>query len=755
MKNQPFLLAAAALAAGILVAPSLWPWRPAVCLAAVLGGLTLAAWYWWRRALSLPLAGLVLTLGGALLLGPPLPSSTAARVTAVRGWLDGEIQFRGQVQYAGARLTAWRLGNGPWSAPGRGIRVWLSGTQDAQYGRRIEARGRFYAAPWTGVAGYFYPKTIRYLPGRVGNPLRRWALALRTRMEGPYRRYLGSREYALLTGLVFGDLPRLPDEVLAWFRDTGGLHLLSVSGLHIGFVVALVLGVASLLGWRGWRAWALVVPALLVYVALCGPKPPVLRAAVMALGAGVGVIGRRRISPGNLLGLAALFILLFQPWALETISFQLSFAATAGLIFLYPRWAAWCPPRLAFVGKPLLISLAATMAVLPIQTAAFGRVSLIAPLANLVLVPLAGLAVQIGLVAGALGALWSPLAGPLLVCLGFLIDLLLLAAKFLAQLPGAAYNLGGWPAPLLLGYYLFLGMVGFGVERNLLNRRLRLSLGWLTIITAAALAVLVWWQVLAAPKGLSVTFLDVGQGDCIFIRSPDGRTALIDGGEDEAGPRVLAYLRKQGVNRLDLLILTHPHSDHAGGLTAVAREMAIGRVLDPGWTHTSEVYRRFLLVLQERKVPWHRARRGLAFTLGRDVTGTVLSPWPGEAEPEEMNRGSLVIRLKYGQQVLLLPGDLDQEGEGKLLATGDDLRATVLKVAHHGSGTSTGAAWLAAVRPRAAVIPVGRNNQFHHPHPDTLARLRAAKVKVYRTDLQGTIRWVTDGKRYRFEVGKS
>jgi competence protein ComEC len=209
------------------------------------------------------------------------------------------------------------------------------------------------------------------------------------------------------------------------------------------------------------------------------------------------------------------------------------------------------------------------------------------------------------------------------------------------------------------------------------------------------------------------------------------------------------------VNRLDLLILSHPHSDHSGGLTAVARELAIGQVLDPGWPHSSEVYRRFLLVLKQRKIPWLRARRGLTFTFGREVTGIVLSPWPEEAEPEEMNHGSLVIRLNYGKQALLLSGDLDREGEEELLAAGDDLRATVLKVAHHGSGTSTGAAWLAAVRPRAAVIPVGRNNQFHHPHPDTLARLRAAKIKVYRTDLQGTIRWVTDGKTYRFEAGKS
>ncbi|MGE5551999.1 MAG: DNA internalization-related competence protein ComEC/Rec2 [Bacteroidota bacterium] len=755
MKRRPLFWAAVALAAGIGLAPYLWPWRPALCAFAVAGSCGLLAWYWWRRDLAMPLAVLLVLAGGALSVAPPLPVETAKRVTCIRGWLDGEIQLRANGVYRGVRVAAWRLGNGSWSKTPREVRLWAGVVPGApEYGRWVEARGRLAPAPAAGMDGNFFIKTIDMLPRRTGYPLRRAGLALRGAMDRALAGVLDQEEHALAAGLLFGDLPQLSPETLGWFRDTGTLHVLSVSGLHIGFVVALALGAARLLGWRTWRSWLLAVPAVIAYIFICGPKPPVLRAAVMALAGGVAAVRARRADPANVLGLAAVVVLLWQPCSLGTIGFQLSFAACAGLIFLYPRWADWVPGHLGFIGKPILITLAATLAVLPIQIAHFGRVSLIGPLTNLLLVPLTGLALQIGLVAGLLGVMFPFLAGPLLAVLGLLLDLILASARLCAQIPGAACNLGAWPWPAVAGYYLLLGMVGLGMERNLLNNKPRLPLGWCAVLLAAVLAGLVWWQVLAAPQGLSVTFLDVGQGDSIFIRAPDGRTALIDGGEDEAGARVLSYLRRQGINRLDLLIVSHPHSDHVGGLAAVAGELSIGRVLDPGWPHPSETYRRFLLVLKERRIPWQRARRGLAFTLGRDVSGAVLYPYAEAAMPDELNDGSLVIRLRYGRQTLLLPGDLGGRGEEALIAAGDDLRATVLKVAHHGSATSTGPAWLAAARPREAVISVGRGNQFHHPSLEILSRLRMAGVKVYRTDERGNVRWVTDGRRYRFETAR-
>ncbi|MGQ9780308.1 MAG: DNA internalization-related competence protein ComEC/Rec2 [Bacillota bacterium] len=749
------LLAGLAFAAGILLAPFCWPWRTLLAAATVLGGTILVAWYLWRRQVPIAAVFLLLVVVGALRVEPPLPARTAARVTAVRGWCDGEELRQGGRSYRGARITAWRMGNGPWIAPARPVRLWVGGlSEDPGYGRCFEARGRLGNLRSATADGYFFTKTARLLPGQGGNRLRRAALFLRARMEEVFRLFLGREEAGLLEGLVLGDLPGLSPEARGWFRDAGVLHLLSVSGLHVGFVMGLALGLAGLFGRRGFPGWLFAALAVLGYTLLCGARPPVLRAAVMALAAGAGAVWRRRMEPANLLGLAGLMVLLLDPRALATTSFRLSFTATAGIVFLYPRWAEWCPARLAWLGRPFLLSLAAALAVLPIQAAAFGRVSLIGPVANLVLVPLAGLAVQLGTAAGLAGLVWPWLAGLPLLLLGVLLRLLFVLARFFAGLPGAAANLGAWPWPAVVFYYFFLGAVGLGMERNLLNRRTRWRAGSLLILFAAVLTVFVWWQALAVPADLTVTFLDVGQGDAVLIRAPGGRTALVDGGEDEAGEKVLSYLRRMGTNRLDLVVLSHPHSDHVGGLAAVVEEIPVGMVLDPGWSHPSATYRRFLLAVKAKGIPWRRARRGLRFTLGREVTGEVLYPLPDAPEPEDLNDGSLVIVLRYREQALMLPGDLGVEGEAALLAQGGLPRVTVLKVAHHGSAGSTSEAWLAALRPKAAVISVGRRNPFGHPHRETLARLAAAGVKVYRTDERGTIRWLTDGKRYRFETAR-
>ncbi|MCL6615025.1 MAG: ComEC/Rec2 family competence protein, partial [Firmicutes bacterium] len=470
------------------LAPALWPWRSALALASAAGGVGLGAWYLWRRSVPLAPVFLLLVVLGALRFEPPLPAKLAMGVTAVRGWCDGEEARRNGRDYSGARITAWRRGNGPWTAPTRPLRILVRGLPDAGgYGRNFEARGRLFLFRTAAADGYFFAKAARFLPGRGGDPLRRAALAVRAHMEGVFRLFLGREEAALLDGLVLGAFPGLSPEAQGWFRDAGALHLLSVSGLHVGFVTVLVLGLAGLLGWRDHRAWLLSAFAVAGYVLLCGARPPVLRAAVMAVAAGAGAVWRRRIEPANLLGLAGLVILLLEPRALETTSFQLSFAATAGIVFLYPRWAEWCPERFAWLGRPLLLSLAASGAVLPIQAAAFGRVSLIGPVANLVLVPLAGLAVQAGMVIGLAGLVWPRLAGPPLALLGLLLRLVLFLARFFAELPGAALNLGAWPWPAAV-YYILLGMVGFGMERNLLNRRPRFPFGILILLIAAALA---------------------------------------------------------------------------------------------------------------------------------------------------------------------------------------------------------------------------------------------------------------------------
>ena len=754
MNKQPLFPAALALVMGAFLAPVFWPYRTAVCAVAIAAGIAMAVWFWWRRELSLAAALTALLLAGIILPPPPLPPGQVARVTALRGWMDGETQIKSDRVYYGCRIVAWRLGGPDWTRPPRSFRVWMAGDNqpDLTYGRWFEAYGGFYAMPVDGREGYLFAKGLYLLQRVSSNPLYQAILHLRTAMERVYRQYLDPDERALLAGLVFGDLPRLPAGVMSAFADAGVVHLLSVGGLHLGFILAGILGLAALLGWRDWRAWALAVPLLLAYVMLCGPKPPVLRAFVTASAVGIGAVKRYRAGSVNMLGLAAIIVTVWQPWAVRTLSYQLSFAAAAGLVLLYPRMLEWCPDRYKFFGRPLLISLAATLTVLPIQTTVFGRVSLIAPLANLAMVPLAGLAVQIGLAAGLLGSCLPWLAAPLLSAVNVMLHLLIWLARFFAGIPGAAVNSGVWPWPIMLCYLACLGSLVYGLERNILSKKARWGFAPLGLVLAAMAALTIWWQVLAVPKGLTISIIDVGQGDAIYVRAPGGRTMLVDGGDETAGTRVLGYLRRQGVNRLDLLVVSHPHSDHIGGLMAVANGMSIGQVLDPGWPDPLPCYQGFLALLRSRGIKWQRARRGLSFSLGPEVQGVVLFPLMDEPQPENLNNGSLVLRLRYKGRAILFPGDLEQEGEQELLAAGDDLRSTLLKVGHHGSATSTGAAWLAAVRPGSVVISVGRHNPFNHPSPDTISRLQTAKVETYRTDELGTVIYRVDGGRWAMTV---
>jgi len=253
--------------------------------------------------------------------------------------------------------------------------------------------------------------------------------------------------------------------------------------------------------------------------------------------------------------------------------------------------------------------------------------------------------------------------------------------------------------------------------------------------------------VVSLPDGkLHVVFFDVGQGDAIFIQTPQGRQVLIDGGPDpttltaELGRRLPFWDRS-----LDLVILTHPDTDHLTGLVPVLERYHVDRVLDPGYPATSETYARWLELIAEKHIPALLARNGVRIELEPGLACEVLHP-TGDPDPEDKaNNASAVTRWTWGQVTFLLPGDIEQEVESALVGSGQPLQATVLKAPHHGSDTSSSAAFLQAVNPQLVVISVGADNRFGHPSPEMLERV--AGRTVLRTDERGTIEIVTDGSR--------
>lgn len=254
----------------------------------------------------------------------------------------------------------------------------------------------------------------------------------------------------------------------------------------------------------------------------------------------------------------------------------------------------------------------------------------------------------------------------------------------------------------------------------------------------------------AVPEGnLQVHFIDVGQGDAILVQTPR-QNILIDGGE--RGPAALDYLKSRGVERLDLVIGTHPHSDHIGGLIDVLQEIPVQEIIDPGVVHTTKTFEDYLTLIDEREIKFTEGRAGLRYDLGGGAGMQILHPTAPSSS--RLNDASIVARVDFGRLSFLFTGDIERAAEKQILESGYNPGAVILKVSHHGSRDSNTGAFLEAVNPKTAVIMCGSGNTYGHPHSETLDKLAGAGVEVYRTDRDGTVLISTDGETYTVKCAR-
>lgn len=562
-------------------------------------------------------------------------------------------------------------------------------------------------------------------PRARASPIWRTTEAIRERTRAIALRGVGEARAPVLTGLVTGDIRGQSAEQADDFAAAGLTHLVVVSGQHVAIVLVGVLGLAALvgLGARGRRLSALM--ALGWFVLLVRWQPSVLRAAAMAgLVLGAGLAGRRT-DGRHALGMAVLLLLLVDPFLAGHLGFALSAAATAGVLVLAPVIAERLPgPRL--VRFLLGASLGAQLAVSPILVRLEGGLPLGAIPANLFAGPPAAAAQAIGLVAS-LVAQFSAEAGAALAALaGPPLSLVLWSARTFADVPLLRPELLISPVVVLLTLAL--------VTRR---RAPRLATG-----AVAATIVLATLPLVTPPTvvaALTVTALDVGQGDAILVEVPatgDNPPArlLIDGGPE---PRVvLDGLASRRIRNLDAVALSHPDADHANGLPAVLERLEVGALLvgpQPLAGQVAESAHELLAVARRKDVRVQSLVAGQRFRLG--AAGVeVLSPPAGDAL-EGTNANSLVLRVG-GPDGALLTGDAEETAQALLLERPDLLRATVLKVPHHGGATNA-AGFFDAVGARVALVSAGADNDYGHPHHDVLTALAGAEI--LRTDTDGTV----------------
>jgi competence protein ComEC len=539
------------------------------------------------------------------------------------------------------------------------------------------------------------------------------------------------------------------------FARAGLAHLLAISGLHVGLIAGVLLLLGGVLRLSP-RLTALVsVAATIAYVLFLGAPHAATRAALQITLALGGRLLQRPADPFSLIAAAAFLILIIDPLALLDPGFQLSFAGTGGIIALRRRLLAILPAlRWRALRESVAVSIAATLATAPITVLHFGQIAPIGVVANLAAIPVTGVAVP-ALVAALAASIVSPSLGRFL---GGAAELLLAAPDRLAAVPAGVP--GGQllvPRDAILGWAL--AALGAALLSGHLARRGRevRPLVRRSVAAATILAVMVAWPAAARrlhDGRLEIHAIDVGQGDALAIRTPRGRWILVDAGPggadyDAGRARVVPYLLRHGARRIDALILTHPDSDHIGGAGAILESFEVGLVVDPGVAVGKPLYRELLHRARAGRLRWIAARAGQELRVD-DVALEILGPDPGELDETPVtNDLSVAFRLEYGSFGALFLGDAPAAVEEEIAARhGSALRADLLKVAHHGSTTSTAEAILEAATPRLAVISVGRTNRYGHPAPQVLERLERHEIEVLRTDLAGniTLRTGPDGR---------
>jgi competence protein ComEC len=583
----------------------------------------------------------------------------------------------------------------------------------------------------------------------------------------PFRDYV-SRQFAqytrppvaaMLHALLLGEKQDLEKSVVREFRDTGVVHVLAISGLHVGFIIVFVFALLGLL--RVPYRWRVIVLALvlLFFIALVNFKAPVIRASLMALLYLLAKLRERKVPVYNVLAAAAFILLLADPRSLFQPGFQFSFMAVFAIIYGYEKLAGLpyirdhaglsardmpVPVRLfrAYLFFPLLVSVAATIGTLPLTMFYYGKATISAVIANIFIIPLIGVFVLFALFFLLLGSLHSILAVLLGDSLNLLHAILTQAVHWLSALdiinPIVA-------TPSVWGLILIYSVL-FGLT-NLQYPPARYLLMVAIVFIAAISAV----PEKRDPAVIHAEFIDVGQGDAALFEFPNGNTMLVDAGDanlsfDSGEQIIVPLLQSRGILHLNYAVISHAHSDHCGGMLHVLKNISVDTLVTSIYPYPSAGYNAIIEYCDDTGIPVRYVETG--HRLHPDPAARVYVLHPGGAylsggsfNGAECNNSSVVLKIQYGENGVLLTGDCEHDVEQVLVGFGDLLESEIFKAGHHGSSTSNTGQFLQLVQPVVSVISVGEHNKFRHPSPKVVQRFRDFSTATYQTATAGAVQF--------------
>lgn len=547
---------------------------------------------------------------------------------------------------------------------------------------------------------------------------------------------LTDEEGNLLLAILSGDKDKLSEDIQESFKTSNLSHMLAVSGAHVSYIILGLTYVLqnSIIGKKNGKIVCIFF--LLVFMAITNFTPSVTRACIMAvLTLFSGIIYRKSDVYTNI-SVAALITLIFNPYSLLDLGFQLSYGGTIGIIIFIKRIQEKKSNSkvINYIKQMALVSIYANIIIIPIMMYHFNTVSFTFIISNIMASPILGIIVITGFLFIIASITVKPLTRLIAIFIKPILSILIKISQICSKLPFSNILV---VTPYMFNVISYYAIILYCIKSKK-NNKCKI------IICLLIVLILINFIIYIFPQKLRIFFIDVGQGDSTLIITPDKKTVLIDGGGSDSfdvGKKVLLpYLLDRRILKIDYVLISHFDTDHCGGILTIMEKVKVKNIIISEQAEHSENYERFKKLMIHKKIRLIEVKKGDKIKIGRYSEFKILFPTSRLLSENPLNNNSIVAQFNYNNFKMLFTGDIEKLAEQQILkAEKAEIRADILKVAHHGSKTSSIPEFIKAVKPKIALIGVGKNNTFGHPNQQTIKNLENIKCRIYRTDLQGEI----------------